>query len=90
MTDGMLQDLLYYERSRRDCERVQKALLDTRSRVSNEDRRVAAHLLLTHELDLRQKISELADDLKLTPNQCYDLFDAEFNPTDRRQGVLKP
>ena len=88
--NSMAQDLLYYERSRRDCERVQKALLDTRNRVSNEDRRVAAHLLLTHKLNIRQKISELADDLKLTPNQCYDLFDAEFNPTDRRQGVLKP
>jgi AraC-like DNA-binding protein len=85
----MLQDLTHYERERRDCERVQKALLDTRNRVSNEDRRVAAHLLLTHELNLRQKISELADDLKLSANQCYDLFEAEFNPTDGRQGVLK-
>jgi hypothetical protein len=70
-------DLLYYERRRRNAERIQKALQDRGHRVTAEEQRTGADLLLFHEMDLRKKVSDLADELRLTSAQCDDLFEQE-------------
>lgn len=74
MTLNVEKDLLYYEGRRRSASKLQKAL--NRRSLTAEERRTIADLLLSHELDLRQKVRNLADELQLSTAQCDDLYES--------------